>query len=60
MKKPESYVFEQCKTERLIGADFLENKKVGNARSKLLAYPSFAYIQTMQNGKIHFAQFPMV
>jgi len=33
--------------------------KTGNARQKLLAYPSFACIQTMQNSKIHFAQFPM-
>ena len=32
----------------------LQNKKVGNAHSKLLAYSSFACIQTMQNSKIHF------
>ena len=35
-------------------------KKAGNARSKLLAYRSFSRIQTMQNGKIVFALFPIV
>ena len=34
-------------------------EKVGNAHPKLLAYPSFDYIQTMQNGKVSFAQFPI-
>ena len=34
-------------------------KKAGNARRKLLAYRSFFYIQTMQNGKVDFAQFPI-
>jgi len=52
-------VSKQCKTARSILRNFLWNKKAGNARWKLLAYPSFACIQTMQNGKIHFAQFPM-
>ena len=32
-------------------------QKVGNAHSKLLAYPSFAYIETIQNGKIDFRNF---
>ena len=36
-----------------------ENKKVGNAHSKLLAYPSSNYIETIQNGKVGFAQFPI-
>ena len=35
------------------------NKKAGNARWKLLAYPSFVCIQTMQNGKVNFEQFPI-
>ena len=29
-------------------------KKAGNARRRLLAYPSFSYIETMQNGKVDF------
>jgi len=37
--------------------NFPSYKKVDNAHSKLLAYPTFVYIQTMQNGKVHFAQF---
>ena len=31
-----------------------KNKKAGNARRRLLAYPSFSYIETMQNGKVDF------
>jgi len=30
------------------------SKKAGNARRRLLAYPSFSYIETMQNGKVDF------
>ena len=30
------------------------DKKAGNARRRLLAYPSFSYIETMQNGKVDF------
>ena len=33
-------------------------KKVGNAHRKLLAYPSSVCIQTTQNGKVDFKQFP--
>lgn len=33
------------------------NKKADNVRWKLLAYPSFSYIRTMQNGKVDFEQF---
>jgi hypothetical protein len=40
--------------------NFLCDKKSGNARRKLLAYPSFACVQTMQNGKVDFVQFPIV
>ena len=36
------------------------NKKVGNAHRKLLACPSLSCVQTMQNGKIEFEQFPIV
>jgi len=27
--------------------------------ARLLAYPSFSYIETMQNGKVDFEEFPM-
>ncbi|MBQ2988582.1 MAG: hypothetical protein IJD59_05715 [Clostridia bacterium] len=36
------------------------DKKAGNARRKFLAYRSLACIQTIQNGEVEFAQFPMV
>jgi len=35
-------------------------EKAGNARWRLLAYPSLSCIQTMQNGKVEFTQFPIV
>ena len=35
-------------------------QKAGNARSKLLAYRSFSYIQTMPNGEVDFAQFLII
>ena len=36
------------------------SQKAGNARWNLLAYQKFACIEAMQNGKVDFAQFPMV
>jgi hypothetical protein len=33
------------------------SKKVDNAHRKLLAYLSFAYIETMQNGKVDLRNF---
>ncbi len=48
------------KAAMLILLNFLYNTKVGNAHSKWLAYPGFACIQTMQNGKADFALFPIV
>ena len=35
----------------------IKSKKAGNTRRKLLAYPSFACIQTMLNGKIDLRNF---
>ena len=31
----------------------------GNARRKVLAYPSLAFIPTIHSGEVDFAQFPM-
>ena len=33
------------------------HKKAGNTHRKLLAYQSFAYVETMQNGKVDLHNF---
>ena len=38
-------------------ANFPKNKKVGNSHSKLLAYRSSSYIETMRNSKVDLSQF---
>jgi len=42
---------------RLFSLLLRKNKKVGNAHSKLLAYCSFFYIKTTQNGKVNSSNF---
>ena len=40
-------------------AENFVTKDAGNARGRVLAYPSLAFIQTIHSGEVDFAQSPM-